>query len=87
MQSHQESPPDLDCDTSAPVLVTGATGYIASWLTRRLLEKGFTVHAAVRNPGMAHKMAHVERMRRELPAPSSSFPQDDLLGCGSYNRP
>ncbi|KVI02167.1 NAD-dependent epimerase/dehydratase [Cynara cardunculus var. scolymus] len=30
--------------------VTGATGYIGSWLVKSLLERGFSVHAAVRNP-------------------------------------
>ena len=37
-------------DFSKPVLVTGANGYVASWLVKQLLEVGFTVHAAVRNP-------------------------------------
>ncbi|KAL4580215.1 hypothetical protein LXL04_016400 [Taraxacum kok-saghyz] len=30
--------------------VTGATGYIGSWLVKSLLEKGYCVHATVRNP-------------------------------------
>ena len=85
MQSTQESLPELDYDTSAPVLVTGATGYIAGWLTKRLLEEGFTVHAAVRNPGMANRMAHVERMSRELPGTIQFF-QANLLERGSYTR-
>ena len=32
-----------------PVLVTGATGYIASELVAQLLDKGYTVVAAARN--------------------------------------
>lgn len=31
------------------VLVTGATGYIASWVVKYLLEEGYTVHATVRD--------------------------------------
>lgn len=85
MQNHQESPPGPEYDTSVPVLVTGATGYVAGWLTRRLLEEGFTVHAAVRNPGMANQMTHIGRMRRELPG-SIQFFQADLLELGSYAR-
>ena len=33
-----------------PVMVTGATGYVAGWVVKRLLDEGFTVHAPVRNP-------------------------------------
>jgi cinnamoyl-CoA reductase len=33
------------------VCVTGAGGFIASWLVKRLLEKGYTVRGTVRNPG------------------------------------
>ena len=31
------------------VLLTGATGYIGSWILKRLLEQGFLVRAAVRS--------------------------------------
>ncbi|GFZ06561.1 NAD(P)-binding Rossmann-fold superfamily protein [Actinidia rufa] len=30
--------------------VTGATGYIGSWLVKSLLQRGYTVHATVRDP-------------------------------------
>lgn len=33
-------------DKTKPLLVTGATGYVASWLVKKLLEEGITVHAA-----------------------------------------
>ncbi|KAL5219038.1 hypothetical protein ABZP36_019722 [Zizania latifolia] len=32
------------------VLVTGASGFIGSWLVRLLLDRGYTIHAAVLNP-------------------------------------
>lgn len=36
----------------AAVCVTGAGGFIASWLVRRLLAGGgYAVHGTVRNPG------------------------------------
>ena len=35
--------------TSAPVLVTGATGYVASHVVEQLLAKGYTVRGTVRN--------------------------------------
>lgn len=31
--------------------VTGATGYIGSWLVKSLLERGYRVHATFRSPG------------------------------------
>ena len=31
------------------VCVTGAAGYIATWLVRKLLERGCAVHATLRN--------------------------------------
>lgn len=33
------------------VCVTGAGGYVASWLIKLLLSNGYTVHGTVRNPG------------------------------------
>ncbi|MFI8348101.1 hypothetical protein [Streptomyces sp. NPDC085596] len=41
---------DLPVDTSAPVLVTGATGYVAGWIVQALLDAGVTVHAALDSP-------------------------------------
>lgn len=35
---------------SKVVCVTGASGYIASWLVKLLLERGYTVKATVRDP-------------------------------------
>lgn len=34
------------------VCVTGATGFIASWLVKLLLQRGYTVNATVRAPSM-----------------------------------
>jgi nucleoside-diphosphate-sugar epimerase len=33
------------------VCVTGASGYIASWIVRLLLDRGYTVRATVRDTG------------------------------------
>jgi nucleoside-diphosphate-sugar epimerase len=33
------------------VCVTGASGFIASWLVKLLLERGYTVRGTVRSPG------------------------------------
>lgn len=49
-------------DRSKPILVTGANGYVASWLVKRLLDEGLTVHAAVRNPDNEAKVGHLKEV-------------------------
>lgn len=75
----------LQIDTDKPVLVTGATGYVAGWLIKRLLEEGVTVHAAVRNPLDTSKIAHLSRLADELPGKICIF-KADLLAEGSYDE-
>ncbi|KAF3452519.1 hypothetical protein FNV43_RR02952 [Rhamnella rubrinervis] len=41
------------------VCVTGASGYIASWLVKFLLQRGYTVKASVRNPSDPKKTHHL----------------------------
>ena len=51
-------------DKTKPVLVTGANGYVASWLVKKLLDEGLTVHAAVRNPDNKDKVGHLEEIAK-----------------------
>ncbi|MCK4699938.1 MAG: NAD-dependent epimerase/dehydratase family protein, partial [Bacteroidales bacterium] len=37
------------------IYITGATGFIGSNLTKRLIEEGNTVHALIRNPAKSKK--------------------------------
>ena len=39
-----------DIIKTKPVMVTCANEYVASWLVKKLLDEGLTVHAVVRNP-------------------------------------
>ncbi|KAF8016377.1 hypothetical protein BT93_H1780 [Corymbia citriodora subsp. variegata] len=41
---------DRQNSTALTYCVTGATGYVGSWLVKSLLRRGHTVHAAVRDP-------------------------------------
>ncbi|KAG5628865.1 hypothetical protein H5410_000582, partial [Solanum commersonii] len=41
------------------VCVTGASGYIASWLVKFLLQRGYTVNATVRDPNDKKKTDHL----------------------------
>lgn len=70
-------------DLSKPILVTGATGYVASWIVKRLLEEGATVHAAVRDPDDAAKVGHLVRLAEDSPGTLRMF-KADLLDKGSY---
>ena len=42
-------------DTKTPVMVTGATGYVAGWIIHDLLAEGVTVHGTVRDPNNSSK--------------------------------
>ena len=75
----------IPVDTTAPVMVTGGTGYLGSWVVRGLLEAGATVHAAVRNPDDAAKVAHLEAAAQAGPGRLRLFAAD-LLQEGSYDR-
>jgi len=37
---------------TATYCVTGASGYIGSWLVKSLLQRGYTVHATLRDLGI-----------------------------------
>ncbi len=70
-------------DTSKPVMVTGATGYVAGWIVKGLLDAGATVHAPVRNPDNPDKVKHLLEIAREAPGELKLF-KADLLDMGSY---
>ncbi len=70
-------------DKSKPVLVTGATGYVAGWIVKRLLDEGITVHAAVRDPQNEKKLAHLKEMAQHSNGTIKFF-KADLLAPGSY---
>jgi len=75
----------IPVDTSGPVMVTGATGYLGSWVTKGLLDAGITVHAAVRDPQNMNKVAHLNRMAEQAPGTLRLF-AGDLLQPGSYDE-
>ncbi|MDP4965141.1 MAG: NAD(P)H-binding protein, partial [Salibacteraceae bacterium] len=70
-------------DKTKPVLVTGATGYLAGWIVKKLLDDGITVHAAVRNPDKKEKLAHLDALAAKAPGSIKYF-KADLLNEGSY---
>jgi nucleoside-diphosphate-sugar epimerase len=70
-------------DKSKPVLVTGATGYVAGWIVKRLLIEGLTVHAAVRDPANSEKLKYLNEMAADTLGHLEYF-ESDLLEDGSY---
>lgn len=70
-------------DRTKPVLVTGATGYVAGWLVKKLLEEGLCVHAAVRDPENKEKLKFLDDLAAKSKGSILYF-KSDLLQEGSY---
>ena len=70
-------------DKSKPVMVTGATGYVAGWIVKRLLDEGLTVHAPVRDHKSAEKLQYLNKIAGNAPG-EIIFYEADLLAEGSY---
>ena len=73
----------LEFPAPKTALVTGATGYIAHWIVKRLLDEGFRVHATVRDPSRTDKLEHLDRLAEASPGTIHYF-QADLLDDGSF---
>nr|AHZ31751.1 dihydroflavonol 4-reductase [Viola x wittrockiana] len=73
-----------DEGTNVVVCVTGASGFIGSWLIMRVLEQGYTVRATVRDPDNVKKVKHL----LELPKASTHLTlwKADLSVEGSFDE-
>ncbi len=67
------------------VLITGANGYVASWIVKQLLEQGVTVHATVRNKSNTSKYQHLLDINEQTPGSLHVF-EADLLESGSFEE-
>lgn len=67
------------------VLVTGASGYIAGWIVKYLLEEGHTVHATVRDPHKIASVGHLLEMAEGAPGTLKLF-RANLLEAGSFDE-
>ncbi|HPJ45632.1 MAG TPA: aldehyde reductase [Tenuifilaceae bacterium] len=67
------------------VLVTGATGYIGSWVTKYLLEKNYTVRIAVRSKTNTKKYQHLLDIAEKTNGKLEVF-EADLLKENSYDE-
>lgn len=75
----------ITTNKDAPVLVTGATGYVAGWIVKKLLDEGYTVHAPVRDPKNAGKVKHLDALAADASGTIKYF-KADLLEDGSYDE-
>ena len=71
-------------DTTKPMLVTGGSGYVASWIIKTLLEKGFAVRTTVRNKIDIDKYKHLLKLAKYSKGTLEIF-EADLLISGSYS--
>lgn len=74
-----------DISKTAPVLVTGASGYIAGWIIKYLLEAGHTVHGTVRDPAKPKGLEHLKALSDAHPGKLKLF-KADLLTQGAYDE-
>ncbi len=72
-------------DKTKPVSVTGANGYVASWLVNKLLDEGITVHAAVRSPENDKKVGHLKELAKNAAGSLKLF-KADLLTPDAYTE-
>ena len=75
-----------EIDKSKPVLVTGGSGYVASWIIKKLLEEGLDVNATVRDPSNSKKVGHLTALAKASAGKLKLF-KSDLLDSGSFDEP
>jgi nucleoside-diphosphate-sugar epimerase len=73
----------MSTEQTQTVLVTGATGYLASWAIKQLLEQGQTVHATVRDVNARSKHQHLLDIAENASGTLTLF-SADLLTEGSF---
>ena len=68
-------------DAAPTVVVTGATGFVASELVKQLLEKGYTVRGTVRSLQSESKVEHLGRLGKALRGRLTLHEADLLQVC------
>jgi nucleoside-diphosphate-sugar epimerase len=75
----------LSIDITKPVLVTGATGYVAGVLIKQLLELGILVHATVRDVTKKEKYQYIQDVADRLNGTIKFFSADLLIDGSFYD--
>ena len=72
-------------DKTKPVMVTGATGYVAGWIIKKLLDEGIAVHATVRNPANKQSLIFLDDLAEKAKGTIRYF-KADLLTEGAFDE-
>ena len=72
-------------DKTKPILVSGATGYLASWVVKQLLDEGYSVNGTVRNLTNKEKYDYLLKLSDESTGKLELF-EADLLKHGSFEK-
>ena len=75
----------MTIDKNKPVMITGGTGYLASWIVKMLLDDGINVHATVRDSSDEVKVGHLKSLAEKSAAKLKLF-QANLLESGSFDE-
>ncbi len=70
----------------APIMVTGATGYLAGVIVKQLLEAGHTVHATVRDPDNVEGLKYLNAIAAGTPGQIKYF-KADLMDAAAFEAP
>jgi len=66
----------------SPIAVTGASGFIGSWIVKQLLDEGIEVHATVRDRNSTAKVEHLHELAQGAPGKLELFEADLLQPAG-----
>lgn len=72
-------------DRNKPILVTGGTGYLASWIVKQLLDLKLEVRTTVRSLANKEKYAHLTALAVKSKG-TLRFYEADLLKAGSFKE-
>jgi len=71
--------------TDKTIMVTGGTGYIGSWIVKKVLEKGYAVRLTVRDKNKPEKFAHLQQIADTSQGTLAVY-EANLLEPGSFDE-